>query len=77
MADKLSDYLRNVTEIWANCETVTCSHGTPLDLQALIDNPKVRDVTFHELKALDILYCEVCGGKNVHLNIQPPHQRSL
>ncbi len=77
MADKLSDYLRNGTEIWANCETPTCAHGAPLDLQALIDNPKVRDMTFHELKALDILYCEVCGEKNVHLNIQPPHQRSL
>ncbi len=46
MADKLSDYLRNGTEIWANCKTLTCAHGTPLDLLALIDNPKVRDVSF-------------------------------
>lgn len=77
MNDTLSVYLRNGTEIWANCETPNCAHGAPLDLQALIENPKVRDVTFRELKALNILYCEVCGGKNVHLNIQPPHRRSL
>ncbi len=71
MADKLSDYLRNGAEIWANCETLTCSHGTPLDLQALINNPKVGDITLHELKALNILKCNRCGQKNVHLNIHP------
>ncbi len=71
MADKLSDYLRNGVEIWANCETLTCSHGTPLDLQALINNPKVGDITLHELKALNILKCSRCGQKNVHLNIHP------
>ena len=55
----------------ANCVTLTCSHGTPLDLQALINNPKVGDITLHELKALNILKCNRCGQKNVHLNNHP------
>jgi hypothetical protein len=77
MNDTLSVYLRDGTKLWANCETPTCAHGAPLDLWTMIDNPKVGDITFQQLKALNILCCGACGEKNVHLNIQPPHRRSL
>ncbi len=75
MDDKFSDYLSNGTEVWANCENVDCALGTALDLQALIDNPKVGDITLHEMKALNILKCNRCGQKNVHLNIHPSGRR--
>jgi hypothetical protein len=75
MNDTFSVYLRNGTEVWANCETLDCAHGTALDLRALIDNPKVGDITLHDLKALNILKCDRCGQKNVHLNIHPTHRR--
>ncbi|MDA0990303.1 MAG: hypothetical protein O3A51_06090 [Verrucomicrobia bacterium] len=42
--DTLSDYLRNGTEVWANCEALRCAHGAPVDLQALLDHPRVGDV---------------------------------
>ena len=75
MNDTLSVYLRNGTEVWANCETVGCAHGASLDLQALINNPIVGDLTLYKLKARDILKCGRCGQKNVHLNIHPLHLR--
>ena len=73
--DTLSDYLRNGTEVWANCEALRCAHGAPVDLQVLIDHPRVGDVTLMTLKDLGILKCGVCGSRDIHLNIQPPLRR--
>ncbi len=75
MNDTFSVYLCNETEVWANCETAGCAHGTALDLRSLINNPKVGDITLQELKALNILKCNRCDQKNVHLNIHPSGRR--
>jgi hypothetical protein len=75
MADKLSDYLRSGTEIWANCETRTCAHGASLNIQALLDHPRVGDVTLLRLADLNMIRCDVCGNKLVHLNIHPRQGR--
>ena len=70
--DTLSDYMRNGTEVWANCETPQWAHGAALDLQPLIDPPGVGDVTIMTLRDLGLLRCNRCGSRDIHLNIQPP-----
>ena len=71
----LSDYRRDGTEVWANCETRGCAHGAPLDLQALLDHPKVGDVTLLRLADLNLIRCSECGNRLVHLNIHPRQKR--
>ena len=74
MIDTLSHYLRDGTEVWANCETRGCAHGAPLDLQVLLKHQRVGDVTVLALADLGLIRCRECGNKEVHLNIHPRHQ---